>query len=153
MFCSKCGKEIIETDRYCSLCGQENTSKKEKSDRKNKSLSFNWKLILIGLFIFLFVKVLGSAFLSTIYPEIRISGWTEDEKSLYMNQCMETAVVDEKYNPPFHRHYATLYCICILEQTMILYPVKPPGDIRMGDFDKIKEVEDMGNCCLWKIGL
>ncbi len=220
MFCSKCGKEVIETDRYCSLCGQENDKYKGKfslggriygkiedviglfsfavalgivhfviplfgyelawwiyiilliiiliilfsassfylgiisldsSDNEAKKIekkespkatieienkeqhknqksqqTSKWKFILVGFFIFLVVKVFGSALSPMIYPEIRINGWTEEEKSLYMSQCMETAVVDEKHDPPFHRHYAALYCICTLKETKKIFPNSPP---------------------------
>jgi hypothetical protein len=155
MFCSKCEKKIIETDRYCPFCGQENTNKKEKLNREIKGLLFNWKLILLGVFIFFVVKVFGSALSPMIYPEKETGGWTEKEKQAFFESCRNTAFSISGFSPEesvYAWHYAGLYCKCILEQTMILHPAKPPSDIIIGDFDKMKEVENMGSYCLWKIG-
>lgn len=55
MFCPKCGQEIQETDRFCSMCGNENRVARERQRPEN----FPWKWIAIcGIAVLAVVLIL-----------------------------------------------------------------------------------------------
>ena len=58
MFCSKCGKEIKDEDKFCTYCGQkvEENTKKEKKPSSNRK-----KLMIIAIIVIAILIVTGIA--------------------------------------------------------------------------------------------
>ncbi len=117
----KKAKERKESPKTAIEIENKEQHKNQKSQQTPK-----WKLILMGFFIFLFIKVFGSTLLLMVYPETGTSGWMEEEDSLWTRECMQSMAVTsnehEWWSPQIWR-----YCNCALKETKKIFPDEPPN--------------------------
>lgn len=59
MFCSKCGQELKDTDKFCPTCGHVTKTLIEKTSKKDENIYLAIGLIIVEVFLFIITLVIN----------------------------------------------------------------------------------------------